>query len=203
MQNSENKYLWNTACVTFAVLSAVHWEPDHHDFQLHDAVLQFQWQSLETLTFDALAFVSKEHPHNFCYILFNFKQKGASTRTTKTELQFIRTRKDTSAILLKWNSLHSQETPVDNCLVFLYVLEFRKLPTSTTVWTRQSAVDIFNSATFPRRFLKHFPPSSYIHRHTTLFSFFLFTRLLLAHHAISVWTFSFNLPIFANLTRHS
>lgn len=98
MQNWKRKYLWNTACVTFSILSAAHWEPDHCDFQLHDAVLQFQWRSLETLISGALAFFCKEHPHRFCIILFNFKQKGASTKKIKAELQLIRTRKDNSAI---------------------------------------------------------------------------------------------------------
>lgn len=97
MQNWKYKCSWNTAYVTFSCQ-----EPTENLTTLissyNDSALEFWWQSLTALMLDALAFICREHPRGFYYILVNLKQKEDSKKELKTALQYTVPSKEPPAI---------------------------------------------------------------------------------------------------------
>lgn len=62
---------------------------------------------------DVLAFICREHPRGFYYILFNLKEKEASTKELKPALQYTEPSKESPAI--------KQKNILCNHLVLLYL----------------------------------------------------------------------------------
>lgn len=106
-----------------------------------DSALEFWWQSLAALMLDALAFIYREHPRGFYYILVNLKEKEAGTKELKTALQYTEPSKESPAIKQNQYSLQSLSASV--------FAESRKFLMSAIVCTRHKMCII------PKRFLKY------------------------------------------------